>query len=169
MYISRVICKRSIGPCVFFALISVPVNTAVNCSLFCFVLFCLRLTAVLMEWITNQTSKMSVANVLKTIWNGKENFGFNLCLIICCFHSTYPTLISQEYLLPLLLTVRQMGQVWWTKPYTILDLNGWSLWSIPNFRPKEVKGSSYIAYKTEYSTPPSGQWDRVRVRRTDLV
>ena len=39
MYISQVICKRSIGPCVFFALISVPVNTAVNCSLFCFVLF----------------------------------------------------------------------------------------------------------------------------------
>ena len=61
-----------------------------------------------MEWITNQTSKMSVANVLKTIWNGKENFGFNLCLIICCFHSTYPTQISQKYLLPLLLTVKVM-------------------------------------------------------------
>ena len=35
-----------------------------------------------MEWITNQTSEMSVANVLKTIWNGKENFGFNSCVII---------------------------------------------------------------------------------------
>ena len=41
--------------------------------------------------------------------------------------------------------------------------------STPNFRPKEVKGSSYTAYKTEYSTPPSGQWDRVRVQGTDLV
>ena len=119
-----------------------------------------------MEWITNQTSGISVANVLKTIWNGKENFGFNSCVIILfSFHIPQLNFTGEPPTPGADCKADGPGVMNKTLHYFRPKRPR----SIPNFRPKGVKGSSCTAYKTEYSTPPSGQWGRVRVQGTDLV